>query len=112
MCRAVRRAPLRGSKHAVRRAPLRGSKHAVRSPYCSPHSLRSCTLFTLVLTFAPPTMAHNGLLGASTAPCKYLSSLSSRYPAALSFMCSVTPAVELCALCAVPKASLQRVDVC
>jgi hypothetical protein len=57
-------------------------------------------------TFAPPRMATNGRSGSSSTRPRYSSSFSIRSPAADFSTCFVIPAVEACARCAVPKASL------
>mmetsp|Transcript_57448 Transcript_57448/g.136774 ORF Transcript_57448/g.136774 Transcript_57448/m.136774 type:complete len:212 (-) Transcript_57448:549-1184(-) len=59
----------------------------------------------LSLTFAPPRMANTGLAGLSRTFAKASSSLPMRSPA--HFTSKPSPTMELCARCAVPKASLQ-----
>ena len=65
---------------------------------------------SLSATFAPPRIATNGRSGFSTALPRYSISLSIRYPTAFSLTKSVTPTVEQCALCAVPKASFTYIS--
>jgi hypothetical protein len=54
--------------------------------------------------FAPPRMASSGRCGWSSTAANALSSASIRKPAA--FCGSLTPTIDECARCAVPKASL------
>ena len=51
----------------------------------------------------PPNIAKNGLSGFSSALEKYCNSFFNKQPDALNP--NLTPTIELCALCAVPKAS-------
>jgi len=62
----------------------------------------------LSLTFAPPKMANTGLVGSVNTLSKYSNSFFIKNPATL---CShLIPTIELCALCAVPKASLTKIS--
>lgn len=56
------------------------------------------------MTFAPPKITKNGLVGFSTALAKYSNSFFIKYPAAL--IGRSIPTIEEWALCAVPNASL------
>ena len=68
-------------------------------------SISDSSTGSFVDTFAPPTMAARGRFGWSIAPYRNFSSLSSSRPARFTFVKAVTPTVEACARCAVPKAS-------
>ena len=60
-------------------------------------------------TFLPPNIATNGLFGFSNAEPKNLSSFSIKNPDTAGKY-SAIPAVELCALCAVPNASFTNIS--
>ena len=80
-------------------------------PISSVSHLLSRLVITPILsaTFAPPSIATNGLSGFSSAPPIMLSSLPIRKPATAGRY-AATPAVEAWARCTVPKASLTYIS--
>ena len=60
-------------------------------------------------TFAPPIMATKGLSGSSRTSPRNFISFSIRNPETAG-MYFASPAVEQCALCAVPKASFTKIS--
>ncbi len=86
--------------------------YAMPPPMSSTSTLLSRFSITPILsdTFAPPSIATKGRSGFSTASPKNLSSFSIRKPETLVSIKWVTPSVEACARCAVPKASFTYIS--
>ena len=80
-------------------------------PIINVSTLSSKLFITVILseTFLPPIIATKGLSGLFKASPKNLISFSIKNPETAGKN-SATPAVELCALCAVPKASFTYIS--
>ena len=81
--------------------------YAIPPPITNVSTLSNKFSITPILsdTFAPPSIATNGCAGFSNAPPKNSNSFSIKNPDTAGKY-EATPVVELCALCAVPNASL------
>ena len=85
--------------------------YAIAPPIIKVSTFSNKLFITPILseTFLPPNIATNGLFGFSNAEPKNLSSFSIKNPDTAGKY-SAIPAVELCALCAVPNASFTNIS--